>query len=53
MASKLWEALRQHDYEEQSSMATPPFSWKNFNDKNSLHWGEKKSSQEDNDISLT
>ena len=51
MASKLWEAVRRHADEEQSSMTTPPFSFINLDDETSFHWKERKVIQENKEIS--
>ena len=50
MASKLWEAVRRHADEEQSSMATPPFSFINLDDETSFHWEERKVMHENKEI---
>ena len=50
MASRLWEAIRQHVDEERSSMATPPFSFIDLGEETSLNLEERKVPQAHNEI---
>ena len=53
MASKIWEVVRKHANKERYLMATPPFSFINWDGKNSLHWEEREALQENNEIPPT